>query len=293
MGARPERALLYLYPRMGDCPKLHSLAAQAAQLKGLLKEARARRATAAALAPQDPQLRAALGALLEESGELDAAAREYREALRWRPKDPRLLSRLGMVERRRGQLEVAQRCLERVITLRPRDLQAWFSLGVCAFERGDRFRAREALDHLLKRKKRHYKARYQRALLDLQEGDLAQACLELEQVLKRAPRYGPAHFALGRSLIKREPSRARYHLKEAILGQPSVTRAHRSLGRLYERDGRLAEARAEYRLYQRQHPQRWVGWLKQKIQALDEALLERDLAAPRFSSNPKGLHERS
>jgi len=196
---------------------------------------------------------------------------------------------LGVVERRRGRLEKAQAYLERVIALRPRNFQAWFSLGVCAFERGDGHRAREALDHLLKRKKRHYKARYQRALLDLQEGDLNQACLELEQVLKRAPRYGPAHFALGRSLIKIDSSRARYHLREAILGQPPVTRAHRSLGRLYEQAGRLAEARAEYRLYQRQHPQRWVTWLKEKIQELDEALLEQDLAAPRFSSNPEGI----
>ena len=74
---RVEQALLFLHghlaARPGD-PWLHYHAGRAAQAKGLPREARARFAHAAALAPEEATFRFALGHLHKTEGQLTPAA---------------------------------------------------------------------------------------------------------------------------------------------------------------------------------------------------------------------------
>ncbi|MCA9538795.1 MAG: tetratricopeptide repeat protein [Myxococcales bacterium] len=272
-----ERAMLYLHgalARRPDDPWLHFYAGRAAQGRELRRQARARFAHAVALSPAEPTFRFALGYTLRQEGHLDAAAREYRVALRTAPGEPSLLFNLGVVERDRGHLDVAQALLERVVQKWPRDVRALYTLGVCAFERKDFEAAERALDEAGRRDRRHHKARYQRALLLLEDNHQTEALTDLRAVLKQVPDYGPAHYALGRALAENEPTRARVHLREALLGRPPVLRAHLDLGRLLEQAGHLAEARAEYVLYARHHPEKRTEYIARRLAALDVALAE-------------------
>ncbi len=270
-----ERALLYLHRHLAlhpDEPWLHYHAGRAAQAKGLTRQARVRFAHAAALAADEPTFRFALGCGLRLEGHLAAAAREYRAALRKVPDDPRVLFNLGVVERERGRLGRAQVCFEAVKEIWPKDTRVIYTLGVCAFERKDFDGSSAALYRVLELDRRHHKARYQLALIHLENEDHARAQVELKRVLKLQPSYGPAHYTLGRSITLTDPKKAARHFHEAVLGHPSMTRAHLDLGRLHEQAGRVEAARSEYILFARHHPDRRKDWVRARIKALNGQL---------------------
>lgn len=274
-GDEPERAILYCHRQLArhpDDPWLHFQAGRAAQARELRRQARVRFAHAAALDPDEPTFRFALGYALRHDGLLAAAAREYRHALRRAPDEPRILFNLGVVERERARLDVAQRCFERVVALWPKDARAHYTLGVCAFERRDFPTAKRALARALGLDRRHHKALYQRGLLALDDGRPDDGVADLQRVLKLRGDYGPAHYALGRALVDRAPKRARHHFHEALVGRPPVLRAHLDLGRLFEKNGELARARAEYALYARHHPGKREDWIRQRLERLDARL---------------------
>jgi tetratricopeptide (TPR) repeat protein len=257
-----ERALLYLHAHLAARPHdpwLHYQAGLAAQGKGLPREARARFAHAAALAPTEPTFRFALGHLLKSEGQLSGAAHELSEALRARPGDTRVLYALGTVERTRGRAADARDCFAAVVARRPRDVRALYALGVAAYEAGDLDGADATLRRALTLDGKHHKALYQRALVALDRGDAAGAAPLLMRALRLQPTYGPAHYALGRALADLEPSRARRHFQEAVLGHPPLPRAHLDLARLAEAAGQMDRAMAEYELYLRHFPEKRAG----------------------------------
>lgn len=283
-GGEPERAILYCHRQLArhpDDPWLHFQAGRAAQARELRRLARVRFAHAAALEPDEPTFRFALGYALRHDGHMGAAAREYRQALQRAPDEPRILFNLGVVERERDRLEVAQRCFEKVVGLWPKDARAHYTLGVCAFERRDFATARVALERALEIDRRHHKALYQRGLLALDDGRPAEGVVDLQKVLSLRGDYGPAHYALGRALLDRAPTRARHHFHEALVGRPPVLRAHLDLGRLFEKSGELERARAEFALYARHHPGKREAWIEQRLAEID-----RKLAAAREAPRP-------
>ncbi len=274
-GGEPERAILYGWRLLAERPHdpwLHHHVGRAAQAKSLYAQARVRYAHAAALAPAEPTFRFALGYALRREGRLDAAAREYRVALAAAPDEPKILFNLGVVERERRRYRTAQGCFQRVVAQRPRDVRALYTLGVTAFEGGDLETSSEVLTRALQREPKHYKARYQLGLVHLEAGRRDEGRDALRQALTVRKDYGPAHYALGRSLAEDDPARGRHHLRESLLAQPPMLRAHLDLGRLHQRAGRLAEARAEYLLYRRHFPDKRRDWIAARLAELERQL---------------------
>lgn len=273
-GGQTERAILYGWRHLAGRPThawLHFQSGRAAQSKGLSRQARVRFAHAAALDPGEATFRFALGYALRQEGHLTAAAREYRVALREVPDEPKILFNLGVVERERRRFTAAQACFERVVALWPKDVRALYTLGVCAFEAGDHVTAMDALRRALERDPRHHKSHYQLALVHLDAQRIQPAHAALRQVLRLKADYGPAHYALGRSLVDDDPGRARHHLRESLLCDPPLLRAHLDLGRLHQRAGLLEEARAEYELFARHHPERRKAWIRARLAEIDAA----------------------
>jgi Tfp pilus assembly protein PilF len=162
-----------------------------------------------------------------------------------------------------------------VVALWPKDVRALYTLGVCSFEAGDQVTSVDALCRALERDPRHHNAHTQLALVHLDAARDEAARGKLYETLKLKPDYGPAHYALGRSLVDEDPARARHHLRESLLTSPPMLRAHLDLGRLHQRSGRLQEAKAEYKLFSRHHPEKRRAWIDARIREIDAALLER------------------
>ncbi len=274
-GGASQLAILYGWRQLARRPHepwLHFHAGRAAQARGLDDQARVRFAHAAALGPDEATFRFALGYSLRQEGHLASAAREYRLALREIPDEPKILFNLGVVERERKRHGSAQSCFERVVFHWPRDVRSLYTLGVCAFENGDHPQARASLGKALARDPRHHKSKYQLALIDLREErvDDGRAALQATLALKR--NYGPAHYALGRSLAVDDPPRAWHHFRESLLADPPVLRAHLDLARLHHEGGRLREARAEYLLYARHYPHKRREWIAARVAEIDHTV---------------------
>ena len=85
------------------------------------------------------------------------------------------------------------------------------------------------------------------AELLLTGGDAPGARNLCEKVLKSHPGHPQAMTILGRALAATGATeRAAEVLREAIRGNPNPVHAHYALGRLYEQQGKMADAAAEY-----------------------------------------------
>jgi len=73
---------------------------------------------------------AARTAQAEASGDLDAAAHCYEEALRTQPDSAPCQSNLGTIRKRQGRLQDAERHYRRAVELAPELARAWYNLGV-------------------------------------------------------------------------------------------------------------------------------------------------------------------
>ena len=73
------------------------------------------------LSPDSPQRHENLGHALSATGELGAAAGQYREALRLLPTKPTLWSALGIVLMESGSIDEADRCFQRALDLNAND----------------------------------------------------------------------------------------------------------------------------------------------------------------------------
>lgn len=162
-------------------------------------------------APDDPELRAALGRILERRGRIAEAVTEYRRALAASPEDAATHARLGLALRALGDLAGAGQHLSRSLAIEPRcDVYADFGL----------------LQDLLGREDLAHDS-YEKGIA-LGDGCSA-ARMNLASMLLEDGRYEEAadHY---RAVVEREPS----------------AQAHSGLGFALNQLGRLKEAAAEH-----------------------------------------------
>ena len=96
-------------------------------------------------APDDPQMRHALGIALLESGDLESAKAEFRRALDKQPGYGEAHRDLGIALGRQGDLRTAIASLERAVELLPRDSGSHWNLGTFLRRAG---RGPEGAEHL-------------------------------------------------------------------------------------------------------------------------------------------------
>ena len=155
----------------------------------------------------------ALGNVLQENGALEEAEVEYLAALAIRPEDTSVLFNYGILLQNTGRLEEALEVYDRMVESRPEMAQAHLQAGVAAAQLGRSNRARASLEKTLALVPESAEVRFNLALLDCEE--------------------------------RRFESAARL-LEEAVAADAGYSRAHHLLARVYEEQGRRADALDHY-----------------------------------------------
>jgi tetratricopeptide (TPR) repeat protein len=202
----------------------------------------------------DPKRLIALDAMLQEvvglslSGDLPAALARCRQLVRLRPGMPVSLLHLAHLERESGDLAAGVETLGRALALDPEDTAIASLRGAYLTQAG---KAREAVD-LLEPYARHANPDVEvlttlgLALAKL--GRAPEALAVLAKAREMEPRNAMVLVHAGTvHLMARDEKRAREAFEAALALNPSVARAHSSLGFLAAEHGRLDEALDHWR----------------------------------------------
>jgi small GTP-binding protein len=209
------------------------------------------------IVPDDVRAHVELGAAYLDRGDLDAAVTELLRAVELRPDHPRALYLLGVAYARRGDESDAIAMLERAATARrvgvdrPGFAEAWLALAEVHRRRGDDDSAvdayRAALDAGVGDST--MRAEIYRGLgsVYLRQRRYDKAVRELRKAVAATPDDAETQGLLGRALyLKGDYDTARVCLERAAQAARPDPLGLASLGDLFERLGRVAEARDAY-----------------------------------------------
>jgi Flp pilus assembly protein TadD len=148
---------------------------------------RARSEALVAAFPESGEARARLGTVYLDEDDLDAALREFRQAVRLQPRQAGVFSNIGVVELRRGNWHRAEPPLQRALELDPDSAAANEAMGRVLLFRGD---TQAAVDHFrraVRSEPKFSEAHYDLGAAKLLEGDLFQAASSFRRALEIAP----------------------------------------------------------------------------------------------------------
>jgi tetratricopeptide (TPR) repeat protein len=146
------------------------------------------------------------------------ARRAYREMLELEPTNALAWANLGAVEQQSGDLNAAIDSFERAVSFNPALVQSWIALGLAYDERGDHYRALSALSRAVHEDPMDARAHNYLALVGNRFGWLSMAQAELERAIQLRPDYAVAHFNLALTYLEQKPPAlelARRHYEEA------------------------------------------------------------------------------
>jgi tetratricopeptide (TPR) repeat protein len=216
----------------------------------------------------DAALRARLGVLLLERGEVDEAVAHLEAAIRANPDAAEAYYALGQACLRRGEaargggllrnfqrLQSNHQALldhKTAIVLNPRDAEAYYQLGA-VYSRIERHEAaRQAYAAALQLNPRHRDALNNLGNVYLRRHQVEAAIGAYQQAIAIDPLYARAYHNLGSAyLLAGPPGAAIAAFEKAIQLDPRYARPHASLAQLYQQQGRQAEAEAELAIYRR------------------------------------------
>jgi protein O-mannosyl-transferase len=180
---------------------------------GTWRNSRALYEHALAVTTDNYVIHAALGAVLKQDGELDAAAAHLEESLRLRPGEPFTLTQLGTVMQERGRLNQAAELYETALRTDPGYVQAHGNLGV----------------------------------VRLRQNRLEEAGHELAAALAARPDVALYQSNMAALLMKQgRVEDAAPYLRAALALDPNLAEAHTNLGVVLVHEGELRAAQAEF-----------------------------------------------
>jgi tetratricopeptide (TPR) repeat protein len=221
---------------------------------GRAAEAVAKLAQAAADAPENAVYVAAHARALMESGDSDAALRQYAAAARLSPATHQ--SEYARALERAGKSQDAIREYEAAVQLSPGSFELLQELGGTLARAGKDQQAAAALSQALAIQPGNLEVRQTLAALQEKSGNLTGAEATYRQILDRDATSVTARGRLAEVLLEQgraEEAIAAYEVGVRQGGQASPI-LHRGYGSVLERAGKRVEAAAQYREYARLAP---------------------------------------
>ena len=239
--------------------------------KGLVEEAQTELAKVEERDAKFPGLRLEKGRLAEASGDMEAAAMSYRDALKESPNDAALKSRLGAVLMLTGKLNEAETQLREVLVAQPYSAEAEHYLGRIELERGQLQTAREHFLRALRLESDSGLYRMYVAWVALELNEMTTALRELDQALKLDPTLGDAYWLRARIRIRAGTVRdALADLRKAIELNPNRIDAWAAMGECHYQLGQTKEAIADFQKAVGGDPERGYWWYRLGRLQLDE-----------------------
>lgn len=175
-------------------------------------------------------------------GRFDAAAIEYRNAIKQLPRAAEPRRKLADIQLALGKTQQAYSSYSDATAVDPGDVEAYVGAGTLLLATGEPEaalnRARQALDH--DRRNLNARVLYGRALIKLRRVDEGRTALEA--VIAEAPEFAPARIALADVLAGADDQGAEAQLLAAVKANPDDELANRALAAFYVRSGRGPEA---------------------------------------------------
>jgi tetratricopeptide (TPR) repeat protein len=178
------------------------------------------------------------GRALGESGEMTAAAREFREALRLNPHLPEAhyFLALTLIADPIDKLDWPQAAAECRLALAdlPAYPEAAHLLGVALAAMGQRSEAIDQFQKALELRPTYPEAHLDLGMAFADEGQKDRAIAEFRQAVAERPRYAEAHQRLAKCLFEEnKPGDALSELKAALSINPDLSDAHYLLARVF------------------------------------------------------------
>jgi tetratricopeptide (TPR) repeat protein len=189
-----------------------------------------------------------LGRAHSMAGDLDAAIRWCREALRRDSSFIPALKELASAATTKGELIEAAQALEKAVALRPEDANAFADLGSVYLRQGRLDDAQRILTRALALDPTMPLANNMMGLAALRKGMPDTAETHFREAVRMQPDLAEAHNNLGNVLAgRRAYPEATHHFEQAIRSDPKYVDAHHSLGVVLALTGAHVEAIAALR----------------------------------------------
>jgi tetratricopeptide (TPR) repeat protein len=189
----------------------------------------------------------ALGAALQESGQVREAIRQYEQALRLNPDCAEAHYNLGVVSQKQGRQEKAIEHWEQALRINPNYPEAHSDLGTALIQLG---KVQEAMAHweqAVRINPNLAEAHYNLGLALMGQGRLQEAIGHYEQALQIIPNDVQVQYNLGNALLQaNKPQEAIERYEHALRIKSDFASAHYNLGNALVQAGRVPEAIGHY-----------------------------------------------
>lgn len=244
-----DEALQHLAVVLGRKPDLPSallLRSRAMLARSDRAAARADLERARAIAPADEEIAFALGQLLMDDGEAEAARRVFEDILARHPDSCEAKMSLGLMEIESGRLRGGFRRLGEVVAAHPDNATILANVGAILTKLGVDGMGAEFLDRAVERDPRCDLALQNRGHLRMGSGNLDGAIADYEAAIKYASHPAAARRGLAEALWKKgKARRALEEIERAVKEDPQVLNARTSRALILAANGKLDRAAAE------------------------------------------------
>jgi tetratricopeptide (TPR) repeat protein len=184
-----------------------------------------------------------LGTLLAQTGQRQAAAQQFQQALRIKPDHAEAYYNLGIISAGYGKLDEAVERYRQALQINPRYTEAHNNLGSALVGLGRLDEGIEQYRQALRIDPGHAKAHNNLGTALAAAGKFDEAVDQFREALKVNPRYADAHLNRGLALSRQEKQEeAIQDFREALRIQPGYAAAHEALARSLIALGRKDEA---------------------------------------------------
>ncbi|MBM4285406.1 MAG: tetratricopeptide repeat protein [Deltaproteobacteria bacterium] len=193
--------------------------------------------------------------------DLEAAAREYEEAVKLDPNSSQLELELAAVYQRQGDLTKALAHVEKALKLDPKNQDAHFLLAGLQVGLNKLKEAIAEYEHILVLDAENLEARLFLAALYAQQKRFPKAVRTIQEVLARKPQHLVAHYYLGRFYLEmNQVDRAKQSFNRVLSMDPQFIPAIFELAGAYEREKQYSRALNLYRRVIKLQPQNSRAW---------------------------------
>jgi tetratricopeptide (TPR) repeat protein len=210
---------------------------------GQLDEAARRYRQILDVAPTDANVWHLLGAALHSRGNASEAETCYLRALRLKPDLAEVHSNLGVIQMARGWIDDAIASYRRALQINPTFSEPSNNLGLALIEKGKLEEALSSFRDAVRFKPGFVEGHYNLASVLLRLGRPDEAAASYRRALELRPNYADAFNNLGVALTGQELlEEAAVALHQALAIDPRHADAHNNLGNVFRQQGRLEES---------------------------------------------------